>query len=361
MSQYVEKVVKPADVDDADCMFAMQLTVSSFFNVTLRTVIELGLLEIIAKAGKGAQLSASEIASHLPTKTPDTPAIIDRMLRLMTSYSILTCSLVNDKEGHPQRLYGLGPVCKYLTRDEDGVSFAPVFQSHSSFAIDSCYHVKDAVLEGGIPLVRAHGKHVFENVDDETRRLFNEAMYNYTVIIMKRVIEIYEGFEDLRELVDVGGGLGANLKIIVSKYPHIKGINFDLPHVIKDAPAIPGVEHVGGDMFLSVPRAEAFFMKSILHDWGDEQCVKILKNCYDALPEIGKVIAVESVLPELPDTNFVSKHTHNIDVAMFLASYGGKERTDKELEALGKKAGFSAMELICRAYSSWVIVFYKRV
>ncbi|TYH41042.1 hypothetical protein ES332_D12G289000v1 [Gossypium tomentosum] len=56
-------------------------------------------------------------------------------------------------------------------------------------------------------------------------------------------------------------GTGATLSMIVSKYPTIKGINFDLPHVIENAPTCPGVEHVGGDMFASVPKGDAIFMK----------------------------------------------------------------------------------------------------
>ncbi|MFS7975683.1 putative caffeate O-methyltransferase [Helianthus anomalus] len=66
-------------------------------------------------------------------------------------------------------------------------------------------------------------------------------MHDRTRIVMKMILEKYKGFEGVKELIDVGGGLGANLELIVSKYPNIKGINFDLPHVIKDAPPYPGI------------------------------------------------------------------------------------------------------------------------
>ena len=136
---------------------------------------------------------------------------------------------------------------------------------------------------------------------------------------MKEIFDNYKGFGGLKSLVDVGGGTGAVVDMIVSKYPTIKCINFDLPHVIEDAPPYPGtnlqlknvtyinfslisshscikqvepvcfklfcvistapsirpnwtsvtflflvfsgVEHVGGDMFVSVPKADAIFMK----------------------------------------------------------------------------------------------------
>ena len=84
--------------------------------------------------------------------------------------------------------------------------------------------------------------HFFEYlaVDKKLNEVYNKAMLNHTTIVMKRTIETYKGFEQLKQLVDVGGGLGMTLDLITSKYPHIKAINFDLPHVIKDAPSYPG-------------------------------------------------------------------------------------------------------------------------
>ena len=66
-------------------------------------------------------------------------------------------------------------------------------------------------------------------------------MINHTKIVMKKVLESYNGFEGIKKLVDVGGGLGININLITSKHPHIHGINFDLPHVIQHAPSYPGM------------------------------------------------------------------------------------------------------------------------
>ena len=102
---------------------------------------------------------------------------------------------------------------------------------------------KGAILEGGVPFDRVYGMHAFEypSVDPRFNDVFNKAMLSHTTIVMKRVLECYEGFENINRLVDVGGGLGINLKLITSKYPHIKGINFDLPHVIEHAPTYAGI------------------------------------------------------------------------------------------------------------------------
>ena len=104
------------------------------------------------------------------------------------------------------------------------------------------YQLKDAILEGGIPFNRAHGKNFLEYCDMNSsfNNLFIETMTNRATLIMKKIVESYKGFEQINRLVDVGGGNGVSLSIITSKYPHIKGINFDLPHVIRHASPYPG-------------------------------------------------------------------------------------------------------------------------
>jgi caffeic acid 3-O-methyltransferase len=69
-------------------------------------------------------LSPSEIASQLPTTNPDAPVMLDRILRLLASYSVLTYSLRTLPDGRVERLYGLGSVCKFLSKNENGVSIA---------------------------------------------------------------------------------------------------------------------------------------------------------------------------------------------------------------------------------------------
>lgn len=66
-------------------------------------------------------------------------------------------------------------------------------------------------------------------------------MVNQTTIVIKKILESYKGFHHINTLVDVGGGLGITLNLITSKYPHLKGINFDLPHVIQHAASYPGM------------------------------------------------------------------------------------------------------------------------
>ena len=112
--------------DEEASLFSMQLVSASVLPMVLKSALELDLLEIIAKAGPGAFVSTSEIAAQLPTHNPEAPVMLDRILRLLATYAVVKCSLRNLPDGGVERLYGLAPVCKYLTRNEDGVSVAPL-------------------------------------------------------------------------------------------------------------------------------------------------------------------------------------------------------------------------------------------
>ncbi|XP_076954473.1 cathecol O-methyltransferase 1-like [Bidens hawaiensis] len=283
------------------------------------------------------------------------------MLRLLASHSIVTCD-ERVHESRPIRVYGLTPIARYFIPNEGGVSLGPLIQlAQDKVFTKSWYALEDAVVKGVVPFDKVYGVHSFEYpaVDARFNEVFNKAMVNHTTLVMKEILKHYHGFDALKRVVDVGGGLGITLSMIVSKHPTIKGINFDLPHVTQHAPLYPGIEHVGGDMFKEVPKGDAIFMKWILHDWGDDFCVRLLKNCYKALPDTGKVIVVEAILPFIPDTSSSFKATAHLDAITMTQYSGGKERTEDEFLALAKGAGFMGIRKKCFVCNFWVIEFYK--
>ncbi|KAF3319745.1 tricetin 3',4',5'-O-trimethyltransferase [Carex littledalei] len=272
--------------------------------------------------------------------------MLDRILRLLAAYNIVTCSSETDDEGKLLTWhYGPAPVCKWLTKNEEGVSMASlVLMNQDKVLMESWYHLKDAVLDGGIPFNKAYGVTPFEYFGKDARcnQLFNEGMKSQTVIITKKLIEFYPGFDDVNILVDVGGGTGATLGIITSSYNHIKG-----------------VEHVGGDMLEEVPTGDAILIKCTLHDWSDEHCMTILKNCYRALPDNAKVIIVERILPVNPSAAPESQGVFDVDLVMLLQTPGGKQRTQNEFEALSKEAGFSSLKATHVFANTWAIELKK--
>ncbi|AAF07785.1 putative O-methyltransferase COMT-type, S-adenosyl-L-methionine-dependent methyltransferase [Arabidopsis thaliana] len=340
------------------------------FPMVLKAAFELGVIDTIAAAGNDTWLSPCEIACSLPTKptNPEAPVLLDRMLSLLVSHSILKCRMIetgeNGRTGKIERVYAAEPVCKYFLRDSDGTgSLVPLFMLlHTQVFFKTWTNLKDVILEGRDAFNSAHGMKIFEyiNSDQPFAELFNRAMSEPSTMIMKKVLDVYRGFEDVNTLVDVGGGNGTVLGLVTSKYPHIKGVNFDLAQVLTQAPFYPGVEHVSGDMFVEVPKGDAVFMKWILHDWGDEDCIKILKNCWKSLPEKGKIIIVEFVTPKEPKGGDLSSNTvFAMDLLMLTQCSGGKERSLSQFENLAFASGFLRCEIICLAYSYSVIEFHK--
>ncbi|GKC47137.1 caffeic acid 3-O-methyltransferase-like protein [Tanacetum coccineum] len=341
--------------------YAMQLVTSTSLTMVLVSSIKLKVLDAIAEAGPHAQLSAHEIATRLSIPNQNAPAMIDRMLRLLASHSVVTC-----KEGvHDSKLvrvYGLTPIAKYFIPNEDGVSLGVVMElATDKIQINSWLGLTDSVMEGGVSFDKIYGARSSEYpaLDARFNALFNKAMVDHTTIMMKEVLERYHGFKNIKSMVDVGGGLGVTLNMIVSKYPAIKGINFDQPHVIQHAPIYPGITHVAGNMFDCVPQGDVIFMKWLLGNVDDDQGLKLLRNCYNALPDDGKVILIEAILPFLSDTSSATKVTTQMDTMLMTKYSGGKERTEDEYLALFKGAGFTRLEKKCLVCNLWVMEFYK--
>ncbi|WJX75276.1 hypothetical protein P8452_58825 [Trifolium repens] len=353
------ETLNPQIDDNNDTLLAMVLGANLVFPAVLNAAIELNLFEIIAKENSldnGGFLSAFEIASKLPTQHSDLPNRLERMLRLLASHSLLSVSnRTNDDDGSLVRVYGLTPSGKYFVNDENDTGYLGSMASYLSHPAFSgvWLNFKEAVMDPQIDLFKSvHGISVFEyfKKDPQINNLFNKSMTDTCTIHMKRILEIYKGFEGISTLVDVGGGNGQSLKSIISKYPSIKAINFDLPQVIDNTPPFPGIENVGGSMFESVPQGDAIMLKFVCHNWSDEKCLKILSNCHKALPPNGKVILVEFLSPEDLGSTNASKMVSIVDNIMFITA-GGKERSPKEYEILGQKSGFSKLQVICRAFS----------
>jgi len=103
--------------------------------------------------------------------------------------------------------------------------------------------LKEAIIEPEINIFeKVHGIPIYEyfEKDPQINNIFNNSMTDTCTVHMKRILEIYKGYEGISTLVDVGGGNGQSLKMIISKYPSIKAINFDLPQVIEHAPPSTG-------------------------------------------------------------------------------------------------------------------------
>src|SRR6185503_7642460 len=130
-------------------------------------------------------------------------------------------------------------------------------------------------------------------------------------------------------IVDLGGGSGELARRIAIAYPDAEVVLFDREDALAMAPAEARVRRVGGDFFESVPTAQAYFLKFVLHDWDDARATRILRGCRDALPAGGRVFIVEAVVPN--DTSRSMAKTHDVNM---LVLTGGRERTLDEYRSL---------------------------
>ncbi|ESW15658.1 hypothetical protein PHAVU_007G091000 [Phaseolus vulgaris] len=355
----------PQKSEDGASISAMLLSTTVVYPAVLNAAIELNLFEIIAKATTphGSFMSSHEIASELPNQHPDLPNRLDRLLRLLASYSLLTSSTRTTQHGATEIVYGLSQVGQYFVPDATTGNFASFATFLSCPALSPVWlNLKEAVIDADVDLFKKlHGVTAYQYMEKDLKmnQIFNKSMADLCAIDMNKILETYTCFEGISTLVDIGGGSGQNLKMIISKYPSIKGINFDLPQVIENAPFLPGIEHVGGDMFARVPQADSMILKAVLHNWSDEKCIEILSNCHKALFPNGKVVVVEFIMPEEPETTEQSQLVSCLDNLMFITA-GGKERTQKQYENLCKLAGFSSFQVACHASSGpGVMEFYK--
>ena len=99
----------------------------------------------------------------------------------------------------------------------------------------------------------------------------------------------------------------------------------------------------------------------MLHRYDDKRCLTILNNCYEALPNHGKVIVVDMVIPESPETTTSAKSLFQFDMFLMNMNTTGNERTEKELGSLGKQAGFNTIQVACSAFNFSVVELFKNM
>jgi O-methyltransferase domain/Dimerisation domain len=185
--------------------------------------------------------------------------------------------------------------------------------------------------------------------DKQESEVFNRAMTNLSAALIPAVLQAYDfSYLNGKTLVDVAGGHGYALTAILQKYPQVYGVLFDLEHVV--AGAALGIEKLdltkrctmaSGDFFKAVPAADAYFMKSILHDWDDERALTILQCCPRSGSKNAKVILVETVISPGNEPHMAKW----LDIEMLLLP-GGRERTEAEFRELFFEAGFRLTRVV---------------
>jgi hypothetical protein len=189
------------------------------------------------------------------------------------------------------------------------------------------------------------GKDLFDHISDDGQRsfLFNQAMTNATWMQVPALFPAFP-FRRYRNIIDVGGGQGLFLAALLAHLPGSRGIVFDLPGALAESEKVIAqfslqdrMETSPGDFFAGVPEGgDLYLLKSVLHDWNDEDAVKILIQVGKAMNKDARLLVIEVIISEADNRPSFGKMT---DILMMVTA-GGKERTRVEYEKLLSEAGF---------------------
>ncbi|XP_042455163.1 trans-resveratrol di-O-methyltransferase-like [Zingiber officinale] len=326
------------------------ITFSYVNSMALKCAVELGIADVIHRHGQPLPLSVLLTKlSILPSRTDS----FRRIMRLLVHSGLFASSTAGDEE---EEAYALTPISASFLVTSKADNMSPFVLTILDPVIVNPGHCLSrwftSAAEPPTAFDLFHGKSVFELTGNnpEFNVNFNLGMAADASFMAKLILKQYgDGvFRGLRSLVDVGGGIGAMATAIAEAFPQIKCAVFDLPHVVSSLQGNPTVAAIAGNMFEFVPPADAVILKWILHDWNDEDCVRILRNCKKAIPpkeEGGKVIIIEMVM-KLENEEDGSIHDETTETQLLLDVHmmvpaPGKERSEAEWKSIFIAAGFS--------------------
>jgi hypothetical protein len=304
-----------------------RMVASAALSRAICTIGELGIADHI-ESGKPQPVAtlARLTGAHEPS--------LYRMLRFTASYGVFRET--GDRQFDHTRLSAV------LRTDAEG-SFRPATRMFHRMnpGWEGLHHT---VMTGEPSFQHIFGQPMFDYIGahPELAPLFDAGMTAFHGHETAAMLDAYD-FSDIGTLADVGGGNGSLLGAVLQRYPRLKGILYDLGHVVgraRESIQALGLEQrctiVEGNFFESIPAgADAYLMRHVIHDWTDEQSVQILKNCRKAVPPHGRILIVEFSVPSANEASLGK----DADMIM-LAFPGGAERTEAEYRALFEQSGF---------------------
>jgi O-methyltransferase domain/Dimerisation domain len=312
----------------------LQIILGFWMSRAVYVLAKLGIPDLIKDGAKTAEEIAAITNMHGPS--------LYRILRALVSVGVLR----SEKGGR----FGLTPLSEMLTTDAPGSLRWFVVSELGQEHYPAWGNLMHSVKTGEIAFDSLYGMNVWQyfekNPDDAA--VFNDSMRMTSAAVNEAITSLYD-FSNFNTLVDVGGGHGGLITGILKNNPHLRGILFDAPEVIKGAREkvdAAGVgdrcETVSGNFFESVPSGgDAYIMKWIIHDWDDDRSIRILENCRKHMSLDSRLILVDCVVPEDDAPDFSKLFDLNM-----LVMTGGMERTEAEFRDLLQAAGFRLLRVI---------------
>jgi ubiquinone/menaquinone biosynthesis C-methylase UbiE len=279
--------------------------------------------------------------AELAGATSTNPDALYRLLRALASVGIFA-------EGD-SRQFSLTPLAEPLRNNVAGSKRALALMSGDE-QFRAWAEIDYSIRTGKMAFDKVFGKPIFDYLGEhpDKARIFDAAMVGIHGRESNAVLNAYD-FSEFGVVADIGGGNGSQITEILKKHTKMKGILFDLPHVIERAKEriqasglVDRCKLVAGSFFDAVPEgADAYVLRHIIHDWDEDKCLMILRSCHRAMRPASKLLVIESVIP--PGNQ--PFHGKFLDLVMLLIP-GGKERTESEYRALFERAGFELTRIL---------------
>jgi hypothetical protein len=191
----------------------------------------------------------------------------------------------------------------------------------------------------------------------DAAEVFNAAMTGLYRRVHSAVVKAYP-FGGFSRIVDVGGGNGLLISLILEANPHLTGTLFEISAVIEDAKKsieaaglAARCETVPGDFFVSVPDGgDVYLLAHVMQSFDDDRSVVILRNCRRAMPQHGKLLLVEPVISRGDAPSFAKL----LDLHMLVVT-GGRQRTEVEYGTLLGLAGLRVTNVVATESGESVI------
>lgn len=312
----------------------LQLLAGAWVTQAIATAARFGIPDVLA--------SGPQTADELAAKIGANAGATQRLMRMLTGIGVFAAA-----EGGR---YGLTPLSERLREDTPGSLKHMFIAETDGVHWRSWERVADAVRTGLPRPLPVFGKAAFDYYSEhkDEGEQFGRAMANISGFASRAVLDAYD-FSGFKTILDVGGGNGSMVLAILKRYPQAKGIVSDLPYIetqaresIRQAGMADRCRFEAADFFQRVPEgADAHVLKTVVHDWNDEETLRLLKSCRSAIAPDGRLLVLEVVVPEGSSPDF----SHLMDLNMLVMT-GGLERTAKEYESLLALAGFRLTRIV---------------
>jgi O-methyltransferase/methyltransferase family protein len=300
----------------------------------LHLVVELGIADLLREGARSGEELAAATGSH--------PLALTRLLRALASSGVF----VETAPG----VFAHSAMSEYLRRDHPQSRVPSIEFLGAEYTLASWAALEFSIKTGKSAFQHVHGKNKWEYNEEHPREgaIFDQVMAGARPARIAALLSGYD-FAGSSLVVDVGGGRGQLLAAVLAQHPGLKGILYDLPAVVQEAPALlaaAGVQNrcriESGSFLERVPAGDTIILSDILHDWPDEQSLAILRACRAAMAPGARVLVVEHVLVPGATPAPVAW----LDLQMLIEFGEGRQRSVDELDYLFGATGFRLESVI---------------